>query len=314
MWYVAKNGNDTTGDGSYSNPYSTIQKAIDIVEAQSSQNNHGVVNVSPGQYVENLTFANGFIAIIGVNGNAQDTQQLTVLIGSVLVNIVTGDDNKFQRQVILANMLITKPTDATACVYDTSSKQHTLFLQNCYLFGKKQLLYQNSSADCVTRMTQLQINQDVVVVSDTSPTLRFSNGAVWMERCDVDTKDDGPCMLVDGTAIIARCVLCAFEYSFASAGKSLLRIENALLHAIGNCTFVGNVGTMYAIETTSLGGAGTGLNLVQNVFLVSGAGSPARAIQNAGFVYYHSNGSPPGTATGYRNDGIGSNIFPYTSM
>jgi hypothetical protein len=52
-FYVAKNGNDTSGDGSAQNPYLTVQKALSMM---TSTRNAIIVN--PGVYTETLAFTN----------------------------------------------------------------------------------------------------------------------------------------------------------------------------------------------------------------------------------------------------------------
>lgn len=61
---VSKNGNDTTGDGTFSKPYVTIQKAID--EAISNS----LILIAPGTYVESPTCSksNVVIATLGPRG------------------------------------------------------------------------------------------------------------------------------------------------------------------------------------------------------------------------------------------------------
>ena len=320
MWYVAKNGNDTTGDGSYANPYSTIQKAIDIVEAQSDESHIGVITIAPGHYTEDLTFTKGYIALLGVNANTQDTNEICEVNGRILINITTGTDDKFNKQVILSNLQITEVVDSsTSLVYDTSTKQHTLFLQNSYLFGKGTLLHQNSSVDCVTRLTQVEVNQ-ASSAGIVGPTLRFSVGQVYMERCDVDTNQDTNSMLVDGTGVISRCVLCSFENNYPTAtAKSIVRIENNLLHTFGNCSFIATPSNWYALQTTGFtapifpAGFGTsGLNLVFNSILLSATGGAGGiAVNNTGYVYKQNNGSFFGSATGYSSAGL---VYAYSAM
>ena len=320
QWYVAKNGNDATGDGSYSNPYLTIQTAINEVEAQSTANLIGVVNISPGHYTEDLTFTNGYIALIGTNGNTQDSNELTEVIGNILINITAGADDKFNKQVMLCNLQMTQSPDvADPLVYDTSTKQHTLFLQNSYLFGKGALLHQNSSVDCVTRMTQVEVNQDSAA-GIVGPTLRFSSGTVYMERCDVDTNQDTNSMLVDNTAVIARCVLCSFESNSATASaKAVVSIQNNLLHTFGNCSFISVPANWYAIETVGFvapvfpaGFATSGLNLVSNSILLSATGGAGGvAVKNTGYVYKQNNGSFFGGATGYTSPAL---VYAYAAM
>jgi len=63
VYYVAKNGNDITGDGSIANPFLTVGKAAtEIGNATSNADFNDVtkryyeINVSPGVYAENVTF------------------------------------------------------------------------------------------------------------------------------------------------------------------------------------------------------------------------------------------------------------------
>lgn len=70
--FVAKNGNDTTGDGSVANPYLTVQHAINQAYLSASKvspvTTRCVVWVMPGTYTENLTMkANVFVR--GLNQN-----------------------------------------------------------------------------------------------------------------------------------------------------------------------------------------------------------------------------------------------------
>jgi hypothetical protein len=311
QWYVAKNGNDITGDGSYSNPFLTIQKGIDTIEDQpTSAALIGVLNVSPGHYSENVIFTRGYIIVLGVNGNSQEGTEVTEINGSVTVSLTQGADDKFNKLVMLANLQITEVPDiATGLIIDTSTKQHTLYILNCYVFGNGTVIHQNSSVDCVTRLTQVEINQ-AGAGGIVGPTTRFSMGSVYMERCDIDTNQNTNSMLVESSAIITRCVLCSFENSFASVAGAMVLITNALLHNFGNNTFLCPVGSVFGIQTTVAGPAGTGVNLVYNVFTVTGSGSVPKAVSNAGYFYTLGNGSFPGTATGYS----GVLVLPYTAM
>jgi hypothetical protein len=159
-------------------------------------------------------------------------------------------------------------------------------------------------------LTQVEANQDAGG-GFIGPTLRFSAGQVYLERVDVDTNQNTNSMLIENTAVMSRCVLCSFENTFASVAGAVVRITNALLHNFGNNTFLCLVGSVFGIQTTVAGGAGTGVNLVGNTFTVSGSGSVPRAVSNAGFVYTLSNGAFPGTASGYT---LPVSVVPYTAM
>ena len=323
QWYVAKNGNNDN-DGSYSRPFLTIQKAIDVLEAiPVTQDTIGIVNISPGHYTENLTFTKGYIALIGVNGNTQDSNELCEVNGRILINITDGADDKYNRQVILSNLQITEVDDTTTpLVYDTSTIQHTLFFQNCYLYGFGALLHQNSSADCVTRMNQVELGQASAGAGlGAGAPLHFSIGQAYLERLDVTTKQIANSMLVDGTAVISRCTLCSFENTSASPSAiSIVRIENALLHTFAKCFFTATQSNWYALQSTNGGVAPvfpsgfstSGLNLVNNSLLLSATGGAGGvAVENTGYVYKQNNGSFYGTATGYTSSAL---VYAYAAM
>lgn len=82
-WFVAPNGNDTTGDGSLGNPYLTISKAI--TEATSGD----VVKVRAGTYRETVTMKSG------VNVEAYGTERPKITGANVLTGLipcVSGDE------------------------------------------------------------------------------------------------------------------------------------------------------------------------------------------------------------------------------
>lgn len=91
--YVSKSGNDTTGTGSESNPFLTIQKAITIAETLPSSSNPyeiPIIYVDEGFYDEKLTITKN-LTIIGIgqylaNNQANYGGQHSTRIGSVANN------------------------------------------------------------------------------------------------------------------------------------------------------------------------------------------------------------------------------------
>lgn len=72
IFFVAKNGNDTTGDGSISNPFLTIQRGIDVAYTTDVNplniTNRPCVYVMPGTYTENPVLkANVLVKGFGFN-------------------------------------------------------------------------------------------------------------------------------------------------------------------------------------------------------------------------------------------------------
>jgi hypothetical protein len=89
--YVSKNGNDTSGDGGYANPFLTVQAAIN--EASSGM----TVFVYPGSYSENVTFKAGVnvtspVAMgVYIIGNHTCATAGTIILENIVLSSATGD-------------------------------------------------------------------------------------------------------------------------------------------------------------------------------------------------------------------------------
>lgn len=78
--YVDKNSTAPgTPDGSFYNPYLTIQAAIDAISARGDNGTNPYrIEVAPGTYTENLTFNNAKLYSIALFGDSQATLQGTI--------------------------------------------------------------------------------------------------------------------------------------------------------------------------------------------------------------------------------------------
>jgi hypothetical protein len=201
-FFVATNGSDTTGTGSFNNPFKTIQTAITAAEAVSSGANQVVITVAPGQYTENITFSKGYVSLVGVM-NTQDGNQITSLNGNITVNCGFSDD-LVARQVILQGLQI------DGVLSDTSPNQHTLVIQDCKFFDTDTLLLVNPSA--ANQRTFITNTEFVQTTTSTLPVIDVRVGQLQIERIDVDNSTNNTTLLsVSGTASVARCNLCNFE-------------------------------------------------------------------------------------------------------
>ncbi len=77
IFYVATDGSDQTGDGSYGSPFATIQHAIDLADHDYE------VEVQPGTYYENLDFLGKTIHVSSAYSDATDhnTIEQTIIDG-----------------------------------------------------------------------------------------------------------------------------------------------------------------------------------------------------------------------------------------
>jgi hypothetical protein len=232
MFYVAENGSDATGDGSYLNPWLTIQNAITNVEAvPPTAATQAVINVAPGHYTENLTFSNGYIHVISPF-NSNDVNEVCEVIGNVTINIVSGTNDKFNKQVVFQGIQI------TGTINDTSTREHTVLIQDCYLFPANRALYQNSTVDCRTRILNTEIN-DSLNTGSTLAMLHISRGDCYMESVNLTYSNPGSVVLADvsGAVFATLCNFVTSSTSTAAPGIKIAYVTSSRTSTFGYCTF-----------------------------------------------------------------------------
>ncbi|MDR1701827.1 MAG: hypothetical protein LBR56_03515 [Sporomusaceae bacterium] len=79
--YVAKTGNDETGDGSQANPFLTIQRGVDEIEKLPLLEKRHNVYVGDGTYLENVVVKNLTFNLIGNVNNPQNVIVQSGVVG-----------------------------------------------------------------------------------------------------------------------------------------------------------------------------------------------------------------------------------------
>lgn len=95
--FVSKSGSDNLGNGTSSNPYATIMKAVNTLP-KNLNGKRVIVNVGAGTYNETVTFANFFSGAITVNGvvgagvtiTGLQVQNCAVLIDAIALVVGSG--------------------------------------------------------------------------------------------------------------------------------------------------------------------------------------------------------------------------------
>jgi hypothetical protein len=235
MFYVAMNGSDASGNGSFLRPWRNIQYAIDQIEAvPPTAQTQACINVAPGHYVEDLTFSVGYMAVVSPF-NTNDNNEMAELTGDVLINIITGANDKFNKQVMFQGIQI------SGKVTDTSTREHTVLIQDCYLFGDNsvggQLVRQNSTVDCRTRIYNCEIASDSS--GSVLPCIHISRGDCYMERLDIDYDGFAPVLLVDGSGAVfaANTDFTSSSAATASPGIKIVSITSSRTSSFGVCLF-----------------------------------------------------------------------------
>ena len=133
VFYVAKGGSDTTGNGQSYNPYLTIQKAIDMCPV-GSQDVGQTIYIMPGLYVEDLSIADKNINFRG-SGDTNQTYNTTIR-GNM--TITSSNTNRSYRTVSFQFVQIQNYTATTGVAITLSTSgtgKGKLILTSCYVIG-----------------------------------------------------------------------------------------------------------------------------------------------------------------------------------
>jgi len=156
--YVSPNGSDDAGTtGSISNPFLTIQAAINLRQASIAEVALVEILVYAGIYNENLTITMGNIIITGYSTYPDDPPQVQLQGSTLTVNpspvegVVSIGFANFYFGTIVSPMAITTTSTSTVATYNFS-------LNNCYVRGnlvhttnpgsRTQISYLNSNIIC----------------------------------------------------------------------------------------------------------------------------------------------------------------------
>jgi hypothetical protein len=153
-FYVAPGGDDGSGNGSATNPFKTIQRALTQVEITVG-NGAKTIHLAPGTYMEDL-FINSCVSIVSLTPNAYACSATTIT-GNVIVSILRGTDYINQNIVafngihFLGNISFNlSPFDIKItiivdnCFFDFATNAYflcqtvksvsELYISNCYFF------------------------------------------------------------------------------------------------------------------------------------------------------------------------------------
>jgi hypothetical protein len=272
QFFVAPNGNDTTGDGSATAPYATIQKAITEAELVATGSNKCLITVSAGVYTENLTFTTGYVWVQGAGSTTNKSTAITQITGDITVAV--GGADSLNKTVSLTGFLI------IGSITNSSTAQHSLSITDCSIFANDRCLYLNSSAatsrcevyDCF-------INQDTGAA--TNPLIEVASGWLDIQRTPVSSNNNVSLLVVSGTGYLYKCALVPFENGSASATLApLVAISStAGTHNLFACSFVYTSGTNKTGSTSSSAvrfTAGNPTAILQNAFIsLAGTSNPA---------------------------------------
>lgn len=199
--YVSPNGNNTTGDGSMSNPFQTIQKGIDF-RATLTDTVEVNIYVQAGNYTENLTISTGRTYITA--DPASEGRESVNIIGNITVNVTSISTVGLEYVVSLSQLQINGNISASAsasgafvfCMYETNLNTGSLTLDRTGASGSTCIIENcrfNPTGTSITTIinkgftTQLLGSQIITatsntpVILNTNATSIASAGSLIME-------------------------------------------------------------------------------------------------------------------------------------
>jgi len=170
-YYVTVNGNDTTGTGSISAPFASIQKAHDVAVTAYPSNEMVLIDVGPGSFTGSVNITRFNTLVQGQGHRAE--MLATQVVGDVTVNPSTATQ-KYSHLVGLAGMFITPVSGNTAPgIKATGSGLYSLIVNDCYVTTNNAAATANSVACDATNLQRprLLINDSILTIATAGPNI-----------------------------------------------------------------------------------------------------------------------------------------------
>lgn len=287
QYYVSKDGNDTTGNGSIEKPYLTISAALTYATTNTQNTNEGVViNISPGQYSEDLLITKPNIVL---KGNGHGSTKITRINGKVTITPASANGGVYSNYYSFENLCIA--SSANHVMAYTGSNTGYLYLKECMLVtstaGVKGLVFTNTTSikvnvfRCDINMSGSSNSSAVYIAPGSTVDGSFYN-------CNIYGKAD-PTISINGIGSSIN-----FNHSYIdNNGPNVVELINAVVAYFSYCTIANS-------QTDSNGfniSAGTSLVLSHCIFNIPTG------------VSYPGSGTPPATTTGFAVKGTsGANV------
>jgi len=260
-FYVATNGNDTTGVGSINAPYLTIQKAIDQCTSITA---YYSIYIAAGSYTEALTIAGTTItgspriSLIGAT-NTSNSKGVNIN-GSLSITLTTATGNEANNIIACNNLVI---TNSAANAVNVSGQGFSLLFTNCNLItsSTSSTLTLSSSATS-TRYYFDRTNVSNSALTSTNPLVYVSRGAIWaITGCDFTNLNTAGNVI---TVTTNNALLLNVSSSVLTNSQAGVLVDCSSTLSAGNCGFSNSTFTAYASVSSSMfllgnaGGLGTG--------------------------------------------------------
>jgi hypothetical protein len=291
VYYVAKNGNDSTADGSIAKPYLTIQAAINAAEAGAlpSVANFATIFIGPGNYTENITMTDGYTNLVA---NTDNNRLFSTKIFGTISIAAAGANDLFNRIFGFQGLLV-RATGANTVLQDlTVSTEHSVVATNCRFIADDRAFYQLGSPNSRNIFSNCYFGHENASALYTNPLVELT-GPAWLDAtvCEFYSQNNtsdtlrfsgssypyriGLCLITNASTTATAGPVIRYATTYAgvgSIGQSAIVYESGTNKAANNPPSGTTQATGILFDTGARVYAAPALLLTFNQFVLNGLG------------------------------------------
>ena len=285
QYYVAPVGDDVYGNGTITDPFQTIGKAVATAEAADAAGHVAAVILCAGTYTEDVLLQTG-ITLSSSSG--------AVIAGNVRISIAAGT----RTDTVTLQGVTVHGSVVHGGVLEPTSAAHDLVMRECTISQVGDVHALEATADAHVYATDCIFRTAVTGTAALGPQVLLDDETVYtFTGCAFDFAADAlevgfTQVFLAGAGSVTACVFTLYVNTVdaSTIAASLLRLDTTGLNTVSACTFSsaydivlnGPAGDMVGVRVFD----DTTLYLLGNTFNVSSAGDniTGSAVANAGTV------------------------------
>lgn len=287
IFYVSVDGSDAVGTtGSLSDPFATVQAAVDKAAATYTAGEYVSIEVGPGTFTGNVNITRKNTLIQGQGHRAE--MFATTLAGSITVNPL-GATSKFNDMVGLAGCFVSVPSASTApAVKATGTAIYSLIINDCYLYTNNAASTASALACDATNALRprIVVNDGILATEQAGPSIvQLDRGDVRLDNTRVlhnssvtlGAAGDGVQVLNDATLWLNNSIVETRTRGSVVAASGAVSGAKLLLTVAGiTATYSGAENTTHGITVNNT--AGVAAFVFQTTFSVADTSAGVYAI------------------------------------
>jgi hypothetical protein len=315
LWVSSNNTNESP-NGSFINPFVTIQQAVNHAEANYDSTKNWLINVMYGIY-SGFTLTKGRIFINGLN-TTSDITNLTRITTNIFIALTTTSENTLDNVISISNFYIhSGDTTISSGIFDglsnptKSTDKYSLFLTNVFM---KQLSNNNMISLNPNSEYRLNISNSRFEFDRSSSSIQVlvlsgsAGGLFTMKNSSILTNAINSCVAIGGSTTVNLISDCTFTNTNTTIStQPLISISTAntntspMVFIRNRFIFTSTTDKSGSIVTVGISLNTTGspytIHLLQNIFQLAGTTTTQNVLRDSqtanttlrAMIYHHNN-------------------------